>query len=63
MAINTTLLRTLLNNKISQDPQILTELNLGKSAELINLSDQQLEILLTPKILGILAIKKEDLEL
>lgn len=63
MALNTNLIKNLLKEKLAQNPALLGELNLKNAQELSNLSDQQLESLLSPKILGLLSLNRKDLEL
>lgn len=63
MALNLTLLRTTLEEKLGENPSILKELKLNNAAELNQLSNKQLESLLSPKLLGLLSLKREDLEL
>jgi hypothetical protein len=62
MTMNLQKFRENLRMKLSNNPELLKELNLNKPSELASLSDQQLEKLMTPRILGMLSLSKKDLE-
>lgn len=63
MALNAKLIREKLTQKLSQKPELLKELHINNASELSTMSDKQLENLLSPKVLGLLALNKKDLEL
>lgn len=62
MALNLKRGRDLLKQKLSQNPELMKQIGLSNMQELSNMDDHRLEMLLTPKNLGLLAINKKDLE-
>lgn len=63
MALNLKLARDMIKQKLSQNPALLKELGLNNLQDLSTLDDRRLELLLTPKNLGLLSLDKKDLEL
>ena len=63
MSINMRQLREKISQRIQTDKEILKELKLKSAEGFSHMSDTQLEQSLTPKLMGLLNLKKEDLKL
>lgn len=63
MTINMRQLREKISQRIQTDKEILKELNLKTAEGFSHMSDTQLEKSLTPKLMGLLNLRKEDLRL
>lgn len=62
MAINIKQIRQKIIQKSKTNPAILNELHLKHADDVSKISDTQLESLLSPKMMGLLNIHKEDVE-
>jgi len=63
MTLNIKKLREKLNQRLLLNQELLTELHLTNSNDLSTISDAQLEERITPKLLGLISMRKHDLRL